>query len=75
MNQDVDENRKLFWKKVCNVNGVKVESCCRIKDGNERLALGEDEIRRILKNYFEYPHSRALMVLREVTSSEENRLE
>ena len=31
MNEDV--NRKLFWKE---------ESWTRIKDGNERLAQGED---------------------------------
>ena len=43
MNQDVDMNRKSFWK----VTKGKVESCSRIKDGNGRLALGEDEVRRI----------------------------
>ena len=40
MNQDVNGNRKLFWKK---------ESCSRINDGNGRLAQGEDEVQRILK--------------------------
>ena len=44
MNQDVDGNRKLFWKEVSKVNGGKVESCSRIKDGNGRLALGKDEV-------------------------------
>ena len=29
------------------------ESCSRIKDGNLRLALGEVEVRSILKEYFE----------------------
>ena len=32
--------------------GGKVESCSRIKDGN-RLAQGEDEVRKIWKEYFE----------------------
>ena len=39
MNQDVDGNRKLFWKEVWKVNGGKVKSCSRIKDGNWRLAF------------------------------------
>ena len=52
MNEDVNENRKLFWK-VSNVKGGKVESCSRIKDGNGRLTLGEDKVRRIWKEYFE----------------------
>ena len=30
-----------------------MESCRRIKDGNERLAQREDEVRRIWKEYFE----------------------
>ena len=45
MNQDVDGNRKLFWKEVSKVNGGKVESCSRIMDGNGRLPLAEDEVR------------------------------
>ena len=44
---------KLFWKEVNNAKGGKVESCSRIKDGNGRLAQGEDEVRKILKEYFE----------------------
>ena len=44
MNQDVNRNRSFFWKEVSNVKGVKVESCSRIKDGNGRLALREDEV-------------------------------
>ena len=51
MNEDVNENMKLFWK-VSNAIGGKAESCSRIKDGNGRLAQGEDEVRRIWK-YFE----------------------
>ena len=39
MNQDVNGNRKLFWKEVSKVNEVKVESCSRIRDENGRLAL------------------------------------
>ena len=31
----------------------KVESCSKIKDGNERLAQREDEVRRVGKEYFE----------------------
>ena len=49
MNKDVDGNRKLFWKKV---NGGKVESCSRIKNGSGRLAIGGDEVQRIWKDYF-----------------------
>ena len=26
MNEDVSENRKLFWNEVCKVNGAMVES-------------------------------------------------
>ena len=44
MNEDVNGNKKLFWKEVSNVKGGKVESCSRIKDGNGRLAQGEDEM-------------------------------
>ena len=47
MNQDVDGNRELFWKEVSKVNDEKVERCSRIKDENGRLALGEDDERRI----------------------------
>ena len=50
MNQDVDGNRKLFWKKV---NGEKVEISSIIKDENGRLGVGEDEAQRIWKDYFE----------------------
>ena len=53
MNQDVEGNRHLFWKEVRKVNGGKGESGSRIKDGNRRLALEEDDLRRIRKNYFE----------------------
>ena len=54
MNQDVNGNRKLFWKEVSKVNEVKVECCSRVKDGNGRLALWEVEVQRIWKKYFKY---------------------
>ena len=53
MNKDVHGNRKLFWKGAGNVKGGKVKSCSRTKDGNCRLAQGEDEIQRIWKEHFE----------------------
>ena len=53
MNEDVNRKRTLFWKEVSNVRGGKGESCNRIKDGNRKLAQGEDEVRRIWKEYFE----------------------
>ena len=39
MSEDVNENRKLFWKEVSNVKGGKEKSCNRIKGENRRLAL------------------------------------
>ena len=53
MNENVNGNRKLFWKEVSNAKRGKVESCSRIKDENERLAQGENEVRRIWKEYIE----------------------
>ena len=53
MNENVNRNRELFWKEVSNAKVRKVESCSRIKDGNGRLAQGEDEVRRICMEYFE----------------------
>ena len=44
VNQDVNKNRKLFWKEVRKVNGGKVEDSNRIKDRNGRLALEEVEV-------------------------------
>ena len=43
MNDDVNGNRKLFWK-VSNVKRGKVESYSRVKDRNWRLAQGKDEM-------------------------------
>ena len=34
-----------------------MENCSRIKDGNERLAQGEDEMRKCWKEYFEDLHN------------------
>ena len=53
INQDADGNKKLkvFRKEVSKVNGEQVESCSRIKDGNGWMALGEDEGRRIRKDF------------------------
>ena len=31
MNEDVDGNRKLFWKNMSNAKGAKVESCSRVE--------------------------------------------
>ena len=53
VNEDLSGNRKLFWKEVSNAKGGKVESCSKLKDGNERLAQGDDEVRKIRKEYFE----------------------
>ena len=47
MNEDVNGNRKLFWKEVSNAKEGKVEICSRIRDANGRLAQGEDEIQRL----------------------------
>ena len=52
MNEDVNGNRKLFWKEVSNEKGGKVESCGRIKAENG-LAQEENKMRKIWKEYFE----------------------
>ena len=43
MNQAVNKNAKLFWKEASKANGGKVENSNRIKDGNGRRALEEDD--------------------------------
>ena len=53
MNHEVNGNRKLFWKEVSYANGRKMKGWSIIEDGNGRLALGEAEVRRIRKKYFE----------------------
>ena len=53
MNEDVNGNKKFFWKEVSNVKGGKMDNRSRIKDGKEKLSQGEDEGRRIWKEYFE----------------------
>ena len=40
-------NRNIFWNEMSKVNGRKEENSNRIKDGNGRLVLEEDEVRRI----------------------------
>ena len=54
MNQNMNGNRKLFWKDVSKANGGKVKNSNRIKDGNLRLVLEEAEVRRIWREYYEY---------------------
>ena len=46
MNEDVNENRKLFWKEASNAKGGKVESCSRVKDGNGSLVQRHDKVRK-----------------------------
>ena len=53
MYQDVNGNRKLFWKEVSKANGGKVEKSNRIKDGSGRLVLERAEVQRIWKEYYE----------------------
>ena len=77
MNEYVGGNRKLFLKDVGKRNMVKVESFRRIKDGTGMLVVREDEIRNILKDYFENlyntdPQEQALMMFREETTLEES---
>ena len=48
MNEDLNGNRKLFWKEVSIAKGGKVESCSRIKDENGWLAQGEVEMRKMV---------------------------
>ena len=52
MNEDIDRDRKLFWKKMNKVNGRKDESSSR-KRMKMGLELGEDELRRIWKDYLQ----------------------
>ena len=47
MNEDMNGNRKLFSKEVSNAKGGKMDSCSRVRDGNGRLAQGEDGARKI----------------------------
>ena len=43
INEDMNGNRKLFWKEMSNLKGGTVESCSRVKDGNGMVAQGEEE--------------------------------
>ena len=38
---------------MSNAIGGKLKSCSRIKGGNGRLAQGEDEVRKVWREYFE----------------------
>ena len=49
MDEDINGNRKLIWKEVSNTKRGKVEICSGIKDENERLAQGEEEVQKIWK--------------------------
>ena len=42
--QDVGGNRNFLWKEMGMVNGRKVESWSRIKNGNGKMRVGEDEL-------------------------------
>ena len=44
MKQDVNGNKKLFWKEVSQTNGGKVENSNRVKYGSGRLVLEEAEV-------------------------------
>ena len=48
MNKDVKGN--CNWKEVSN---IKEEDCNRMKNGNGRLAQGDNEVQKIWKEYFE----------------------
>ena len=52
INEDINRNKKFFWKEVSNAKGGKVESCSRIKDGNGRLAQGEEGSEKDLVGVF-----------------------
>ena len=47
INEDVNGNRKLFWEEASNAKQGKMEYCNKVKDGNGRLAQGEDEAKKI----------------------------
>ena len=44
INENVNRNRKLYWKEASNAKGGKMESCRRVNDENGRLAQWEDEV-------------------------------
>ena len=52
MNEDMNRNKKLFWKEVSIAKGKKVESCSRVKDGNGRLVKGEGRNEKDLEGVF-----------------------
>ena len=44
---------KLFRNKLSKVKRGKMESCSKIKDGNGRLPMEEDELRRVWKDHLD----------------------
>ena len=52
MNEDVNGNRKLFWKEVSNAKGGKVKSWSRVKDRNGRLPHGGGRSEKDLEGVF-----------------------
>ena len=48
---------KSFGRDLSNAEEGKVENSSRVKNGNGRLARGEDELRRIWKENFEDLHN------------------
>ena len=46
MNEDMNGNRKLFWKEVSNAKEGKVGSSSRVENGNGRLAQGRTKRER-----------------------------
>ena len=53
MNEGIGGNWELFRREVIKVNRKVLDSCNGIKDGNGKLALGENKVRRIRKDNFE----------------------
>ena len=47
--EDVNRNRKLFWKEESFAKEGKEEICIKIKYGNGAFTQGEDELRRVWK--------------------------
>ena len=48
---------------MSNAKEGNVWSCSRIKNGNERFAQGEDEVRGIWKKYFEGLYNKDLRMV------------
>lgn len=52
LSQDVNGNRKLFWKEVKKVKNEGKESCMGVKGKNGRVLVSETEIKERWKEYF-----------------------